>query len=72
MSILESKLAESDKNYQELLTAKDIETENFNESMSKLIKFKNIANERLEKDKLLLDQSNKEKEAYNAKVIELT
>ena len=65
-------MAESDKNYQELLTAKDIETENFNESMSKLIKFKNIANERLEKDKLLLDQSNKDKEAYNAKVIELT
>ena len=50
-SSLESKLTESDKNYQELLKAKDIETENFNESMNKLIKFKNIANERIEKDK---------------------
>ena len=71
-SSLESKLTESDKNYQELLKAKDIETENFNESMNKLIKFKNIANERIEKDKQQLDQSNKDIETYKNKVIELT
>ena len=46
-SNLEQKLAESHKNYKELLEAKEKEANNFNEGIEKLIKFKNQVKELL-------------------------
>ena len=59
-------MTESGANYKELLEAKEMEAENFNNGINKLIKFKSQVKDLLQKDKALLLEANKDKDAYKA------
>lgn len=69
---LERKLAENHKMYQELLEAKELEAVNYNNGIEKLIKFKDMVKELLQKNKAQIEELTQQKDAYVEEIEKLT